>query len=76
MLVFLIYLRLTILGGGAEWGVLLSKLITIPQGAAIYAPTRIICPLNVLVAMANMVGITARFLGTIASVAMMNWLHR
>jgi hypothetical protein len=67
---------LTILGGGAALGVLLSKSIAIPQGVAIYAPTRIIRPLDVLVAMANMVGITAHFLGTIASVATVNWLHR
>ncbi|KAM3094740.1 DUF3611 family protein [Phormidesmis sp. 146-35] len=59
----------TILGGGAALGVLLSKSITMPQGAALYAPNRIIRPLDVLVAMANMVGITAHFLGTIASVA-------
>lgn len=66
----------TILGGGAALGVLLSKSIAIPQGAAIYAPTRIIRPLDVLVAMANMIGITAHFLGTIASVGTLNWLHR
>lgn len=67
---------ITILGGGAALGVLLSKLIAIPQGVAIYAPNRIIRPLDVLVAMANMVGIAAHFLGTIASVATANWLHR
>jgi hypothetical protein len=39
-------------------------------------PTRIIRPLDVLVAVANRVGITAHFLSTIASVATMNWLHR
>lgn len=69
-------MALTILGGGAALGVLLSKSIAIPQGVAVYAPTRIIRPLDVLVAMANMIGITAHFLGTIASVATANWLHR
>ncbi|MER3435545.1 MAG: hypothetical protein C4288_19635 [Leptolyngbya sp. ERB_1_1] len=67
---------LSILGGGAALGVLLSKSLAIPQGAAIYAPTRIIRPLDVMVAMANMVAITAHFLGTIASIATVNWLHR
>lgn len=67
---------LTILGGGAAMGVLLSKSIAQPQGVAIYDPTRIIRPLDVLVAMANMIGISAHFLGTIASVATANWLHR
>lgn len=67
---------LTILGGGAAVGVLLSKTMAQPQGIAIYNPARIIRPLDVLVAMANMIGITAHFLGTLASVATMNWLHR
>ncbi|MCU0552439.1 MAG: DUF3611 family protein [Leptolyngbya sp. Prado105] len=72
----LIGMGLTILGTGASMGVLLAKSISIPQGVAIYAPTRIIRPVDVLVAMANTVGITAHFLGTIASIATMNWLHR
>lgn len=72
----LIGLGLTILGGGAAMGVLLSKAIAQPQGVAIYDPTRIIRPLDVLVAMANMIGITAHFLGTITSIATANWLHR
>lgn len=66
----------TILGGGAAVGVLLSKSIVQPQGVAIYDPTRIIRPLDVLVAMANMIGIAAHFLGTIVSVATVNWLYR
>lgn len=69
-------MALTILGGGATLGVLLSKSIAQPQGVAIYDPTRIIRPLDVFVAMSNMIGITAHFLGTIASVATINWLHR
>lgn len=69
-------MALSILGGGAALGVLLSKSIAQPQGVAIYDPTRIIRPLDVFVAMANMIGITAHFLGTIGSVATVNWLHR
>ena len=72
----LIGMGLTILGTGASMGILLAKSIAIPQGVAIYAPTRIIRPVDVLVTMANTVGITAHFLGTIASIATMNWLHR
>ncbi|MGG6265548.1 DUF3611 family protein [Leptolyngbya sp. AN03gr2] len=72
----LIGMGLTILGGGAALGVLLAKSIAVPQGVALYAPTRVIRPVDVLVAMANMVGITAHFLGTIASVATVNWLQR
>ncbi|MBW4440184.1 MAG: DUF3611 family protein [Plectolyngbya sp. WJT66-NPBG17] len=69
-------MALAILGGGASLGVLLAKSIAQPQGVAIYDPTRIIRPLDVFVAMANMIAITAHFLGTIASVATVNWLHR
>ncbi|MCU0570563.1 MAG: DUF3611 family protein [Oculatellaceae cyanobacterium Prado106] len=57
-------------------GVLLAKSLVIPQGVAIYAPNRIIRPLDVMVGMANMLGITAHFLGTVASVATERWLHR
>jgi hypothetical protein len=67
---------LSILGGGGALGVLLSKAIAQPQGVAIYDPTRIIRPLDVFVAMSNMIAITAHFLGTIASVATVSWLHR
>lgn len=69
-------MALTILGGGATLGVLLSKAIALPQGITVYDPTRIIRPLDVFVAMSNMIGITAHFLGTIASVATINWLDR
>ncbi|MBE9013903.1 DUF3611 family protein [Pseudanabaenaceae cyanobacterium LEGE 13415] len=69
-------MALAILGGGSALGVLLSKSISQPQGVAIYDPTRIIRPLDVFVAMANMIAITAHFLGTIASVATVNWLSR
>lgn len=72
----LVGMGLTILGEGTTLGVLLSKSITIPQGAAIYAPARTIRPIDVFVAMANMIGITAHFLGTISSFATVNWLQR
>lgn len=65
----------TILGGGASLGVLLSKSIAQPQGVAIYDPTRIIRSLDVFVAMANMSGITAHFIGVVASLVLFNWLH-
>jgi hypothetical protein len=67
---------LTILGGGATMGVLLSKSIAQPQGVAIYDPNRIIRSLDIFVAMANMTGITAHFLGTVTSLGVFNWLHR
>lgn len=66
----------TILGCGATLGVLLSKSIVQPQGVAIYDPTRIIRSLDVFVAMANMNGIAAHFVGVVASLGLFNWLHR
>ncbi|MFQ4141793.1 DUF3611 family protein [Chlorogloeopsis sp. ULAP02] len=68
-------LLLTILGGGSGLGVLLSKSIAQPQGVAIYDPTRIIRSLDIFVAMASMTGITAHYIGTVASLGLFNWLH-
>lgn len=67
---------LTILGGGSGLSVLLAKSISQPQGVAIYDPNRIIRPLDIFVAMANMNGIAAHFIGTVACLGLFNWLHR
>ncbi|PMB08273.1 hypothetical protein CEN49_10415 [Fischerella thermalis CCMEE 5273] len=66
---------LTILGGGSGLGVLLSKSIAQPQGVAIYDPNRIIRSLDIFVATASMTGITAHFIGAVASLGLFNWLH-
>jgi hypothetical protein len=71
----LVGMLLTILGGGSSVGVLLEKSIAQPQGVAIYDPNRIIRSLDIFVAMANMTGITAHFIGTVASLGLVNWLH-
>lgn len=75
VIVGLIGILLTILGGGSGLGVLLAKSIAQPQGVAIYDPTRIIRPLDIFVAMANMYGIAAHFVGTITTLGLFNWLH-
>jgi len=67
---------LTIMGGGATLGVLFSKSIAQPQGVAIYDPTRMIRSIDIMVAMANMGGIAAHFVGTVASLSVFEWLHR
>lgn len=72
----LIGMLLMILGTGATIGVLLSKSIAQPQGVAIYDPNRIIRSLDVFVAAANVTGMTAHFIGTVASLGVFNWLHR
>lgn len=76
IIVALVGMLLTILGGGATLGVLLSKSIAQPQGVAIYDPTRIIRALDIFVAMANMNGIAAHFIGLVAGLGLLNWLHR
>lgn len=67
LLVSLIGMLLMILGGGATLGVLLGKVLAQPQGIAVYDPQKIVRALDILVAMANMTGITAHFIGAIAS---------
>lgn len=68
---------LTILGGGATLGVLLAKSITQPLGVAtVIDPARYIRSLDIFVALANMNGITAHFVGTVASIGLFNWLHK
>ncbi len=67
---------LAILGTGTTLAVLLAKSIAQPQGVAIYDPNRIIRSLDVFVAAANTTGITAHFVGVIASLGVFNWLHR
>ncbi len=76
VIVGLVGMLLTILGGGATLSVLLAKSIAQPQGVAIYDPTRIIRSLDIFVAMANMNGIAAHFVGLIASLGLFNWLSR
>jgi hypothetical protein len=72
----LVGMLLTILGTGATIGVLLAKSIAQPQGVAIYDPSRIIRSLDVFVVAANTTGVTAHFIGLIASLGVFNWLLR
>jgi hypothetical protein len=72
----LIGLIVAILGCGATLGVLLSKSIAQPQGVAIYDPNRVIRSLDIFVAMANMDGIVAHFIGMLSFLGVSDWLHR
>lgn len=68
---------LGILGAGSTLGVLVAKSVSMPQlSVAAYDPSRSIRGLDVFVAMANLIVITANFLGTVAPLWMLNWLHR
>jgi hypothetical protein len=66
---------LTIIGGGVGLGVLLAKSIAQPQGVAIYDPNRLIRSIDIFVAMANMNGIFAHFVGTGTAAGLFIWLH-
>ena len=73
----LVGMLLTILGGSVALSVLLAKSITLPQtGVAIYDPTRVIRSIDVFVALANMTAIAGHFTGTVASLSLFNWLHK
>lgn len=71
----LVGLLVTILGGGATLGVLIGKTISLPQGVAVYDPTRVVRSLDIFVAMANLVGITAHFIGILIPLSILNWLR-
>lgn len=75
-IVSLVGLLLAIIGGGATLSVLLVKSIAVPQGVAVYNPTRLIRPLDIFVAMANMNAIAAHFVGMATSLGLYRWLHR
>lgn len=63
----LIGILLTILGAGATASVLVAKAVSQPPGVAITDPNRIIRALDVFVMVANINGIGAHFVGTVAS---------
>ncbi len=63
----LIGILLTILGAGSTLGVLVAKSISQPPGVAITDPYKIIRALDVFVAVANVNGIAAHFVGTVSS---------
>ncbi|MDZ8051336.1 MAG: DUF3611 family protein [Aulosira sp. ZfuVER01] len=63
----LIGILLTLLGAGSTVGVLVAKSISQPPGVAITDPYKIIRALDVFVAVANINGIAAHFVGTVSS---------
>lgn len=76
VIVGIVGLLLNLFGAGAAIGVLISKAIALPQGIAVYEPSRIIRPLDVFVAAANINGLTAHFVGMVAALWLFSWLHR
>ncbi len=65
---------LCLLGAGATLGVLVAKTISQPPGVAITDPNKIVRALDVFVAVANINGIAANFVGLVTAWGLLNWL--
>ncbi|MBW4559865.1 MAG: DUF3611 family protein [Mojavia pulchra JT2-VF2] len=76
VIVGLVGILLTILGGGSTLGVLVAKSISQPPGVAITDPYKIIRALDVFVAVANFNGIVAHFVGTVSSLWLLERVHQ
>lgn len=76
IIVGLFGMLVTILGAGLTLGVLLAKSIAQPQGVAVYDPIRAIRSIDIFIAMSNMGGITAHFIGTATSFGLFKLLYR
>jgi hypothetical protein len=72
----LVGILLNLLGGGATLGVLVAKAVSQPPGVAITDPNRIIRGLDVFVMVANINGIAAHFVGNVASLWLIDQVHR
>ncbi|HYX15522.1 MAG TPA: DUF3611 family protein [Nostoc sp.] len=72
----LVGILLTLLGAGSTVLVLVAKSISQPPGVAITDPYRLIRALDVFVAVANINGIAAHFVGTIASLWLLERVHQ
>lgn len=77
-LVSLVGMLLTILGAGAILGLLVEKSVALPQGGAVYNydPKKLIQASDIFVEMANVIGISAHFIGTVASLWLLDRVHR
>lgn len=72
----LVGILLNLLGGGATLGVLVAKAVSQPPGVAITDPNKIIRGLDVFVMVANINGIAAHFVGNVASLWLIEQVHR
>ncbi len=72
----LVGILLTLLGASSTVLVLVAKSISQPPGVAITDPYRIIRPMDVFVAVADITGIAAHFVGTVASLWLLERVHQ
>ncbi|TAF04232.1 MAG: DUF3611 family protein [Nostocales cyanobacterium] len=76
IMIGLVGILISILGAGATVGVLVAKSVSQPPGVAITDPYRIIRAMDVFVAVANINGIFAHFIGTVASLWLLEKVHQ
>ncbi|MBD2294161.1 DUF3611 family protein [Anabaena sphaerica FACHB-251] len=76
IMVGLVGILISILGAGATVGVLVAKSVSQPPGVAITDPYRIIRAMDVFVEVANINGIFAHFIGTVASLWLLEKVHQ
>ncbi|MBH8563818.1 DUF3611 family protein [Nostoc sp. CENA67] len=76
IIVSLAGILLTLLGAGATLAVLVAKSISQPPGVAITDPYNIIRALDVFVMLGNVNAITAHFVGTVASLWLLEQVHK
>ncbi|MDZ8240464.1 MAG: DUF3611 family protein [Nostoc sp. ChiQUE01a] len=76
IIISLVGILLTLLGAGSTVLVLVAKSISQPPGVAITDPYRIIRPMDVFVAVADITGIAAHYVGTVASLWLLERVHQ
>ncbi|HEY9908021.1 MAG TPA: DUF3611 family protein [Thermosynechococcaceae cyanobacterium] len=76
LVIAIVGVTLALLGSGSAIGVMLAKAIALPQGVAIYDPSKIIRAMDILVAGANLVAIAAHFIALVMNLWLFGWLSR
>lgn len=76
VIVSLVGIFLSLVGSGVSISVLVAKILSQPTGVALAVPNQIIQGLDVFTAMANVNGIAAHFVGVIASIWLLDQVHR
>lgn len=76
VMVGLVGILLSILGATTSVSVLVAKAVSQPPGVAITDPNKIIRALDVFIVVANINGIAAHFVGTVASLWLLEKVHQ
>lgn len=76
IVVSLVGILLTLLGAGSTVLVLVAKSISQPPGVAITNPYNIIRAMDIFVAVADITGIAAHYVGTVASLWLLERVHQ